>query len=392
MKRLLFLLVLLCVSVTTLSAKEEQKQAQEESKPLSATERTALILKTLKEREVELVINPWGGKGVECKELHKQGGKWVSHTGEPEVFFERGYTFQPITFIDDYRYVFEEDGKFYGASMSEVQFADSDDAEELEFMIRGKSRLMGSVAGRFYGTTAALNMMLLVMGFAAVIAFLYLKVGMASMRPLFLAVIPAAILVFSLIEIYGYAKFSSHIFWWCEYDRYGFFGSLWRVIPFGLMVAAQVFSIKLYERALFEGNDDPTDDHRTISLKPAAWSLALCIPVFIVLILIVAGLGLENTILMDIAGIGGFLGTLGVGLYISFKRNVKTLGKTTGLYVTLFSIVYIIGCIISAIALIILIVRIIVQILVVIGTILIFAMMGYRRRVYRNGRVYEEVY
>ncbi len=66
-------------------------------------------------------------------------------------------------------------------------------------------------------------------------------------------------------------------------------------------------------------------------------------------------------ILMDIAGIGGFLGTLGVGLYISFKRNVKTLGKTTGLYVTLFSIIYIIGCIISAIAMITLIVRIIVQ-------------------------------
>jgi hypothetical protein len=64
----------------------------------------------------------------------------------------------------------------------------------------------------------------------------------------------------------------------------------------------------------------------------------------------------------------------------------------SGLWVTIFSIVYIIGCIISAIAMITLIFQIIVQILVVIGTFLIFAMMGTRRRVYRNGRVYEEHY
>lgn len=388
MKQVLLLLVALCVGVTTLSAAE----AKEEKRHLTDEERSVLIRKTLKERDVTLVIEPWGGKGVECKELHKQGQEWVGHTGEPEVFFERGYTFKPIDFVHNYRYLFEEDGKFYGVNMSKVQFADSDDAEELSFMIVGESRKMATIAGRFYGTSAALNVMLLIMGAAAVVAFLYLKGRNSAMRPLFLAVVPAAILVFSLIEIYGFVKFGSDIFWWCDYDRYGFFGSLLRVFPFGAMVAAQVFSIKLYEKALFKDNDDPSDDERKISLKPAAWSLALCIPVFLVLILIVAGLGLENTILMDIAGIGGFLGTLGVGLYISFKRNVKTLGKTTGLYVTLFSIIYIIGCIISAIAMITLIVRIIVQILVVIGTIMILLMVGRRRRVYRNGRVYEEVY
>lgn len=391
MKKLLLILMALLVGVTSLSAKEA-KEEREEKKELTSAERHDLIIQAIKTGEVELVIDPWGGKGIESREYQKTDHGWVTKTSQKTFFIERGYTFKPLSFIDGFRYVFEKDEKFFVASMSEVYFEDSDDAEELEFMIRGESRLMDSLAGRFYGTSAALNIMLLVMGVAAMVAFLYLKGGMASMRPLFLAVVPAAILVFSLIEIYGYAKFGSHIFWWCEYDRYGFFGSLFRVFPFGLMVAAQVFSIKLYERALFKGNDDPSDDERKISLKPAAWSLALCIPVFIVLILIVAGLGLEHTILMDIAGIGGFLGTLGVGLYISFKRNIKSFGKTTGLYVTLFSIVYIIGCIISAIAMITLIFRIILQILLVIGAILIFAMMGYRRRVYRNGRVYEEVY
>ena len=158
------------------------------------------------------------------------------------------------------------------------------------------------------------------------------------------------------------------------------------------MVAAQIFSIKLYEKVLFEGNDDPDDDNRKISLKPAVWSLILCIPVLIIVILILGSMDLENTILMDILGVGGFLVTLGTGLMISFRRNVKAFGPVSGLWVTIFSIVYIIGCIISAIAMITLILQIIFQILVVVGTILIFMMMGYRRRVYRNGRVYEEIH
>ena len=391
MKRLLVLLALLFVGVTTLSAKEA-KEEKEKKEYLSEEERTALIHQALKTREVELVIDPWGGSGAECKELTREGNRYVSYSNTPEVFFERGYTFKPVAFVDGYRYVFEHEGKYYGAKMGDVLVAKRGDREELAFMTKGKSSKIDSLAGRFYGTTSALWMMLLVMGVAAVVAFLYLQTQSAALRPLVLAIVPSAILVFSMIEIYGYLKFGGEIFWWCEYDRYGFFGSLWRVFPFGAMVAAQVYSIKLYERVLFLGNDDPNDDERKISLKPAAWSLALCVPVLIVVILAMAGLGLENTIWMDLAGVGGFLVTLGIGLVISFKRNVKSFGAVSGLWVTIFSIVYIIGCIISAIAMITLIFQIIVQILVVIGTFLIFAMMGTRRRVYRNGRVYAEHY
>ncbi len=388
MKRLFILSLLLFVGVTALAADEEQ----EKKEYMSDEERTAMIQKALAERDIELVIDPWGGSGVECKELTKQGGDYVSLTNSPEVLFERGYTFKPIAFVHGYRYVFEHEGKYYGAPMSDVLVDKRGDREELAFMIRGKSHQMTSVAGRFYGTSSALWMMLLIMGAAAVVTALYFVTKSAALRPLVLAVMPASILLFSLIEIYGYIKFGGDIFWWCEYDRYGFFGSLWRVIPFAAMVAAQVYSIKCYERVLFEGNDDPNDDERKISLKPAAWSLALCIPVLIVIILILGSMDLENTILMDILGIGGFLATLGVGLMISFKRNVKSFGPVSGLWVTIFSIVYIIGCFISAIAMITLIFRIILQILVVVATFLIFVMMGTRRRVYRNGRVYEEHY
>lgn len=387
MKRLLLLLSLLFMGVMTLSAKEN-----DEKKSLSADERTALIQKTLASREVKLVVEPWGGKGIECKELTRSANGYVAEKKAEKVFFDRGYTFTPVAFVDGFRYIFEHEGKFYCATTSEVRLADAADYEELSFMIQGKSNQMNTAAGRFYGSSSALWMMLLVMGAAAVIALLYFKCGMKSLRTIVLIVMPAAILIFSLIEIYGYIKFGGDIFWWCEYERYGFFGSLFRVFPFAAMVAAQVFSIKLYEKVLFEGNDDPDDDNRKISLKPAAWSLALCIPVLIVIILILGSMDLENTILMDILGVGGFLVTLGVGLVISFRRNVKNFGAVSGLWVTIFSIVYIIGCIISAIAMITLILQIIWQILVVVGTIIILMMLGYRRRVYRDGRVYEEIH
>ncbi len=395
MKRLLLLLALLFVGMVPIMANEaeaEKKEGKEEKEYLSDEERSVLIKKAIASDKIELVIDPWGGEGAECKELTKSGNDYVSYSDKPKVFFERGYKFTPLAFVDNFRYVFEQDGKFYGANMGDIQFADNDDREKYSFMIQGKSNKMASAAGRFYGTSSALWLMLMVMGGAAVVALLYFVLGIKVLRPIVLLAIPLAILAFSMIEIFGYIKFGGDIFWWCEYDRYGFFGSLWRVFPFALMVAAQIFSIKLYEKVLFEGNDDPDDDNCKISLKPAVWSLILCIPVLIVVILILGSLDLENTILMDIFGIGGFLVTLGVGLMISFRRNVKNFGPVSGLWVTIFSIVYIIGCIISAIAMITLIVRIILQILMVIGTILILLMLGYRRRVYRNGRVYEEIH
>ena len=130
MKRLLLLLALLVVSTATFSAvkadknkqteQTEQTDENEEEKSLSTEERAALIHKTLREREVELVIDPWGGSGVKCKELVKTSKGYESHTNKPERFFERGYTFKPIRFDGGYRYTFEEEGKYYAVNMSEA--------------------------------------------------------------------------------------------------------------------------------------------------------------------------------------------------------------------------------------------------------------------------------
>ncbi len=90
-----------------------------------------MIQKALAERDIELVIDPWGGSGVECKELTRQGGDYVSLTNSPEVLFERGYTFKPVAFVHGYSNVFEQEGKNYGAPRSEVQVDKLADREEM---------------------------------------------------------------------------------------------------------------------------------------------------------------------------------------------------------------------------------------------------------------------
>ena len=180
------------------------------------------------------------------------------------------------------------------------------------------------------------------------------------------------------------------MFWWCDYDRYGFFGSLFRVIPFMIVMVIQLYSIKLYERGLIINDSEyDAESPKTISVKPAFISLAVCVPIFLVVVFTMAGLDLQG-IWMDIAGIVAFLGSLGIGVVITLKRNIKAWGAANGLWVTIFTIVYCLGCIVAGIGLIVLIFKIIFQMLVVIGTLFILACITPRRRYVKNGRVYEE--
>ena len=384
MKRLLLLLLVLFVGVSTLSAKEEEK------KMYTDEDRSTLIARAIKSGSVELVVEPWGGNGIECERFEKtEQGYAAKKNGRP-IFCERGYSFTPVTFINGYRYIFRIDDKFYAINIGDVLVKNEEQRERYDYMAYRKSNRMLSAAGRFYGTSSALYLMLLVMGAAAVLVFLY-KMGLGILRPILLIVVPVAILIFSLIEIFGFVKFGNDIFWWCEYDRYGFFGSLWRLIPFAAMVYAQVYSIKIYERVLFcSTTEDECDEEKKISLKPAVWSLLLCLPVPIVVAIICSKMGLGGSVAMEIATLVSFLLTLGLGIYISFHRNMKRFGFIVGLYVTIFSLVYILGCIISAIAMGVLVFQLIFQILVVVGAILVLMMVGSRRRVVRDGRVYEE--
>ena len=339
----------------------------------------------------EFIINPWGSDQLECYSVKKSAeGFTVIYDSEQKVPFDKGYCFQKIGESENgYYYIFEHEGKYYGATRQELKFSENN-PEGVENPLSEKIQRRSTAIGDFYGSSAAITLIILLMAVAAVVALLYLKLGTRALRPIFLITIPAVIMVISLIEVVGYLKFGMDMFWWCDYDRYGFFGSLFRVIPFMIVMVAQLYSIRIYERGLvINDSEDNAEAPKKISVKPAFISLAVCVPIFLVVVFTMAGLDLQG-IWMDIAGIVAFLGSLGIGVLITLKRNIKAWGAINGLWVTIFTIVYCLGCIVAGIGLIVLIFKIIFQMLVVIGTLFILACITPRRRYVKNGRVYEE--
>lgn len=189
-----------------------------------------------------------------------------------------------------------------------------------------------------------------------------------TFRRVALVGMPVCILVASLLEIWAYASIGSSVFWWCDYDKYGFWGSAFRAIPYAIFCTFQIFSIKFYERILF-GKDSENE----ISIKPMAISLGACIPV--TLVAVFAGAVWWRSANEIVAGIV-FIVSLGLGTFITLRKNIKTLGKVNGTLLTAFLGVYIVGAIIAAVGLITLLFRLILQMLVIlagIGAVLFLA-------------------
>ncbi|HJE38881.1 MAG: hypothetical protein C7K11_06490 [Candidatus Amulumruptor caecigallinarius] len=203
--------------------------------------------------------------------------------------------------------------------------------------------------------------------FVAAILLLFLGRIELLRRPALLLV-PLCILLASALEIWAYATLGGDVFWWCDYDTYGFWGSALRAIPFVIFVVAQVFSIKLYERLLFGEHSD-----KEISIKPMAISMGACIP--LTLIAVFAGAVWWRSANEVVAAIV-FLASFGIGTFISWKRNVSTAGKVNGSLLTLFIAVYIIGVIIAAVGLITILLRLILQILLILAGIAAILFVG----------------
>ena len=251
----------------------------------------------------------------------------------------------------------EVDGKEYGVEKRYLLFSE-DNADGVEDIFKNtRDAVQHSWAGKFFATFTPYAIVAIL--FIAAMGFMFIGYKSAATRRLTLYVVPGCVLIASLIEIWAYITLGTDAFWWCSMDRYGFFGSLFRAIPFVAFVAFQLYSIKLYERLLLGENSD-----QKLSIKPMAISLAICIPVALVLIFGLTSLGLDGAI-RDILVVVAFLGSLFAGILISYRKNAKALGATAGLAFTVFGIVYIIGSIIAIIGLAIVIFEIILQILTI---------------------------
>ena len=256
----------------------------------------------------------------------------------------------------------EVNGKEYGVYVRHLLFSDENPEGVEDIFENTHERVNHTWQGKLFATFTPYVVMALL--FLAAIIFMVIGMMSKVVRKISLIVVPACIVVASVLEIWAYNVLGSDAFWWCSYDRYGFWGSLLRAIPFVVFVAFQLYSIKGYERLLLDGRNDVK-----LSIKPAAISLAICIPITIVAIVCMTLMGYEGVV-RDVVSLAALLLSFGIGVAISLRKNTKILGKFLGLLFTIFSLVYIVASIIAIIGIIIVALDLIFQILMIVAGIL----------------------
>lgn len=221
--------------------------------------------------------------------------------------------------------------------------------------------------------------------FLTAIAFVFLGLRLDSLRRTSLIVVPACIMGAALMEIWAYATLGDDVFWWCDYERYGFFGSFFRAIPYVGFVWFQILSIRFYQELLFG-----KDGGRKIALKPMFWGMGACIPAAVAAVVVCSLAGWRGA--TDAVASVTFCVTLGLGVFYSYKRNVRAAGAFPGLMLTLFCAVYVIGSIIAIWGLLVVLFKIILQILMAAAIFfgLMFAASAGTRYRDSAGRVYED--
>lgn len=254
------------------------------------------------------------------------------------------------------------DGRHYGISSGDLLFCDNNPEGVADTFGNTRDRVNHSFAGKLFATMTPYWIVALL--FVVAILFTLLGLKAPAMRAAAVRVVPAAILLASLLEIWAAYTLGGSAFWWCSPDRYGFWGSLLRALPYVAFVAFQLYSIQLYKRILLGD-----DAERELSLKPMAISIGACIPATIVVAVGLALLDVRGTV-ADVASVATFVVALAIGVWISARRNVAALGRGAGLAFTAFAVVYIIGAAVAIYGLVVVILRLILQILIIVGAIL----------------------
>ena len=184
--------------------------------------------------------------------------------------------------------------------------------------------------------------------------------------------IPACLAVAALLEILALYSVGNKAIWWCDPDRYGFWGGFFRFIPLMLVLVGQIASIYTYQAFLSNTNAMYGQDVR-ISLKPAAIALVIAFPLALIVGALLQWAGLPK-FLQETGLFIVLFGILIIGLGSSAKKNINQFGKKYGIAVSVFAVIYILGIIAAVWLLIVGIFQMIIQeaILVVLAYFFLF--------------------
>lgn len=289
--------------------------------------------------------------------LSKDGKK--QRLGDKAFMLPMGETVKVVRLLDDEKNigVVNIDGKEYVMRSKMLLFSDANPAGVDDIFHDTRSRTNHSALGKFFATMTPYWAITIL--FVIAMLFTFLGIIYDSFANFAVKLVPVCILAASMLEIWAFSVMKTDAFWWCSPDRFGFFGALFRVIPFLLFVCFQLYCIKPYMELLTD------DEKNNLSVKPMILSFGLSIPVTVVVSLICSGLFGMKTPWTEIVTTLAFIISIVIGVMISAKRNFEELGKRQGLIFTIFGIIWAIGSIIAILGVIIVIFQLIIQMLMV---------------------------
>ena len=309
----------------------------------------------------QYIVDPLVKDSISCIRVQrdsKRQNAWKPSANGKSIYLSRGELLDSVPqAADENSLVFVSQGKYYRIQRSNLLLSQTNRPSTMrELTLREQQR--HSALTTFFASVGPCWMIIGLLAVSFLICITAMRLDVTAVRRAGLIVVPLCLLAVAIIEIYWYNLMGAQAFWWIDYDHYGFFGTLLRVIPFLIVVAVQLLSIRLYELLLSDDFDD-----NLITIKPAVIGIVVSFAAIIVYALLMEFVFHWTGDTAEQVGLVLFLLIILIGIVITFRRNIQRLGWGKGLLISCFVLVYAVSCIIAVVALIIVIVRIILIIL-----------------------------
>ena len=221
----------------------------------------------------------------------------------------------------------------------------------------------------FFGTlTPYLLVVALIVG-SVMLSFFHF--GNEAIERLFIIVIPVSLATATTLELLALYSVGNNAIWWCDPDRYGFWGGFFRLIPLILILACQVWSLFGYE-AFLSKTELLSEKDVTISLKPTFIAMLLALPLAIAVAYVLQWQLHVSKIYQEIGFIGTLVIVLVIGLGLAVKKNIERFGTTFGIVITGFTVFYVLGIVAVIWLLIVGIIQMIFQEVFILGISVLF--------------------
>lgn len=228
----------------------------------------ALLLALMPERATaqRFEIDPLFTDSVKVVRVVRAESGWTEYQPYSFATLPDGYTFDLVE-MDEGRLVFDMDGVHYRVMPGSVLFS-SDNAPDVANPLPKKIVRRHSPLAHLFASSAPYLAIVLLVVAGTLLGLLGQR--SRALRSVALKALPLCLAAASLLEVAAFIVLGSDMAWWCDDELWGFWGALWRAIPFVVVVLMQYYSIRLYARLLFDGRRTEEGDEPRISLRPVA--------------------------------------------------------------------------------------------------------------------------